>query len=120
MLDVVGIPFLVRRVQVERELLIHLSGNHLSLTSFIFGCMYLRFFLFLKTENSYVIVDFYKEKLVDFVPIGWVSGQKCFWPTQSGKSLSKEQIKLKKDPKSKPGENWFSHHIRIIKFCGKQ
>jgi hypothetical protein len=70
---------------------------------------------------QFVVVDFYKEKTIDFVPVAWVTGNKCYWPTppNSTKKLTSIQLRMRDDPTSQPGKDWYLHKIKILRFCGK-
>ncbi len=70
---------------------------------------------------KFVVVDFYKEKLIDFVPLTWVNGDLCAWPLPAGpgQTLSPAQLKLKVTPDSQPETAWPKCPVKIIAICGK-
>ena len=43
---------------------------------------------------NFVVVDFFLEEVVDYVPLTWVKGDKSAWPTSGGKNLTLAQNKL--------------------------
>lgn len=69
--------------------------------------------------SKFAVVDFYKEKKVDYVPLNWVKGKNCFWPSKVGKALNTAQVKLKDNPTSKPDGTWQIYPIKIKRLCGK-
>ena len=69
---------------------------------------------------NFVVVDFFQEEVVDYVPLTWVKGDKCAWPTSGGKKLTLAQNKLRDDPTSTPDKGWTWYPIKILRLCGKQ
>lgn len=66
-------------------------------------------------HKLYAVVKFVNEKTYSEIPSNWMNGDtNCRWPPSFTKNL---QAKIKN--RTVPADNWPTHEIELIKYCGE-